>query len=61
MNVNVTTVMSKITATIDAMTTKSHASLRPWPGNSINSIPDCIRGPGNVSHIYDAEHNFESF
>lgn len=44
LNVNVTMVMSKITPTIIPMTKKIHKSLRPFSGNSINSIPDCIRG-----------------
>lgn len=36
------------------------ASSIPLPGNSMYSIPDCSRGPGDGSHINAAKHGWES-
>lgn len=39
---------------------KSLASSIPLPGNSIYSIPDCSRGPGDGSHMNAAKQGCES-
>ena len=50
-----------MTPTHDETNTNSQVSLIPFSGNSINSIPECSRGPGDVSHMNAAKQGCESF
>lgn len=44
-----------------AISRNVQTSFAALPGNSMYSIPDCSRGPGDDSHMNAAKHGCESF
>lgn len=61
MKMKITMAARRMSPTHRLIIINSKVSSNPWPGNSMSSMPDNSRTPGDVSQINAAKHGCESF